>query len=1012
MRERLGSADLTILEEAWIQGDIGLAQWGVLPIWFRLKIATKGQIFKLLGEGFLPQAASEKLAGDTYSRVRHLIANNPHTPPHVLEKLADDEDRDVRLGVAHNPNCSADVRSRLAKDRIVWRLGVEKTFNLSPLALEELAKDASSSIRLSVARNPSTPSYVIGCLANDKDWQVRSAIAERSTCPGNVLVALARDPDYFIRSKVACNPSTPVHVLEDFWRTAEKWFSVDLAQNPSTPTHILEALSRDANYSVRRQLAENSNTPTHVLQTLNQEAGLGVGMRVALASNAHRSFEIFESLRNDPNKDVRCAVLRCKGLSSEALEILFQEAWDEGDWVGLLLNPGLSPKAVNVLLESLFNTPAVDSPWYQHELSLCTEEIRVAAGTGSVLSYPGKHPKKAILSGRALAPLMALCADSFIDMSRLAKVSESPDWLVRAAVARNSGTPAAFLEKLSSDAHRLVSALAGKAATNSRARQIGSEMPSLGVYDIESDFLLAAEEVIARVEEIEPDMSGRISILMAKDEMWSGRLSLSFLVAALDWFGVGCLSFESELNSCLSSSQIRHLWFVGLNSPSDRVRRSVAKLASCPSEILEQLLCDKKFSVRLAALNNPALDLSIRQRVTRSLAESKIEELIILLGLDEVPVDLLEILAASADPVVRQLVARNRHVSIPVLESLARDDVGMVRASVAQNPRTPLNILDCLAVDREMDVRINVAKNDRAPVHVLEILGLESSLDIRLAVAWNPNSPSHVLTALAIDVESVMCSFMDRNSQACLTPIQFLSEHMNDYVRSMNAQNTNAPAHVLEILAKDAVGWTRAAVAANIHTPPYLLEVLAKDHSSVVRRAVAFNLSAPPQVLDLCSRDAHSGVRRNVAGNPNAPIYILAKLVADEDNVVKERVAHNAKVRGFLFPELSRRPDESVGIACSGGIKSFGQQDSPNRYNQSEVEIIRRAVIRETHRQESVVAEEQINITRESLMRALKWLGYFSSKDDSNVLAKASRSNDWLVRLGAALHPNATDTVL
>jgi hypothetical protein len=83
---------------------------------------------------------------------------------------------------------------------------------------------------------------------------------------------------------------------------------------------------------VRNKNAQNPNTPTYVLAALIKEKNISGGMRVALASNAHRSDEIFQKLRNDSHKDVRSAVRRCKGLTSEALETLFQETRDEGDW--------------------------------------------------------------------------------------------------------------------------------------------------------------------------------------------------------------------------------------------------------------------------------------------------------------------------------------------------------------------------------------------------------------------------------------------------------------------------------------------------------------------------------------------------------------------------------------------------------------------------------------------------------------------------------------------------------
>ena len=86
--------------------------------------------------------------------------------------------------------------------------------------------------------------------------------------------------------------------------------------------------------------------------------------------------------------------------------------------------------------------------------------MAAAAKAQAVLSYFGKDPNKSVLAKRPLAPVMALCAGPFVEPSRIAKVAGSTDWLVRAAVARNPGTPPNLPKKLSTDAHPIVALLA------------------------------------------------------------------------------------------------------------------------------------------------------------------------------------------------------------------------------------------------------------------------------------------------------------------------------------------------------------------------------------------------------------------------------------------------------------------------------------------------------------------------------------------------------------------------
>jgi hypothetical protein len=131
----------------------------------------------------------------------------------------------------------------------------------------------------------------------------------------------------------------------------------------------------------------------------------------------------------------------------------------------MLKNPAIEPEFAGRLAGLLFDevNPQA-SPNYRRLLAKATAEVRTACEIGNLMHCCGKDPNKSVLARRPLAALMALCdSDSFIEPSRIAKVAASTDWLIRAAVARNPATPPNLLEKLSGDAHPLVSALAIRA---------------------------------------------------------------------------------------------------------------------------------------------------------------------------------------------------------------------------------------------------------------------------------------------------------------------------------------------------------------------------------------------------------------------------------------------------------------------------------------------------------------------------------------------------------------------
>ena len=89
---------------------------------------------------------------------------------------------------------------------------------------------------------------------------------------------------------------------------------------------------------------------------------------------------------------------------------------------------------------------------------------------------------------------MALCAGPFIEPARLVKVVVSTDWLVRAAVARNPGTPPNLIKKLSADTHPLVAALAKRALAP--IPEVSTTSDNLDAEDL--DLARAVAEVIKR----------------------------------------------------------------------------------------------------------------------------------------------------------------------------------------------------------------------------------------------------------------------------------------------------------------------------------------------------------------------------------------------------------------------------------------------------------------------------------------------------------------------------------
>jgi predicted DNA-binding WGR domain protein len=409
-----------------------------------------------------PAPVLEKLSKHSEKRLRHAVAENLATPVQILEALAEDADGDVRRAVARNPAMPVPVLEILAchSDRYI-QCAVAKNPSTPVPVLETLAENYDGLIRHSAATNPSVSVSILEILSKDNDKWIRSAVAENPSASLLVLETLARDSDDWVRYQVAKNPSASLLVLETLARDSDVTVRRAVAGNPSTTPGVLEKLSTDKDTYVKEAAISNPNTPLPAL--IKQVSAKAVGVRQALASQSHRSPEILHSLWKDTHDSVRQAVASCPGLTQAQLDEILQGCELESDLATLLVHPNMGVKSVECIFDKLFSIPAADSAWYQRKLAEASYEIRTAAQAENLTFYHGKDPNKAVLAKRALAPLMALCAGPFIEPARLVKVVGSTDWLVRAAVARNPGTPPNLLKKLSTDAHPLVAALAKKA---------------------------------------------------------------------------------------------------------------------------------------------------------------------------------------------------------------------------------------------------------------------------------------------------------------------------------------------------------------------------------------------------------------------------------------------------------------------------------------------------------------------------------------------------------------------
>ena len=96
----------------------------------------------------------------------------------------------------------------------------------------------------------------------------------------------------------------------------------------------------------------------------------------------------------------------------------------------------------------------------------------------------------------------------------------------------------------------------------------------------------------------------------------------------------------------------------------------------------------------------------------------------------------LRLLAADANPKIRESAASSYHLPDDVFEALAKDPDEGVRSVVARNESTPCDVLRSLASDPSERVRGFLAVNFFVPDDAMAQLADDSSRTVRELVRW------------------------------------------------------------------------------------------------------------------------------------------------------------------------------------------------------------------------------------------------------------------------------------
>lgn len=151
----------------------------------------------------------EALAECKDPEVKAALASNLRTPPWMLSLFALDRCKEVVLAAASNPGTPADFLQLLIKQVGHFTPEQQKQLHAAPNHpmdyLRELCR-INHEVALRLARNPSTPMYLLADLAHVGDAELRKAVASNPNISRVLLGVLSCDPVLEVCEEAVANP--------------------------------------------------------------------------------------------------------------------------------------------------------------------------------------------------------------------------------------------------------------------------------------------------------------------------------------------------------------------------------------------------------------------------------------------------------------------------------------------------------------------------------------------------------------------------------------------------------------------------------------------------------------------------------------------------------------------------------------------------------------------------------------------------------------------------------------
>ena len=730
-----------------------------------------------------------KLATGNDLDLKHLIAFNPNSPPEVLASLATRGNFNIHQIFISNPNTPAEVIDRLRNADKLYKAAMDAETSEAELAI--LAESEYATISEAVARNPHTLPLTLAKLTKDMRQASYCTVSEAAYYSLKWRIKNTEIPEDVLKEIININDC-----VEMYWT---------VLKHPNLSLNTLEHLAQHENYNIREAVARHPKVSIEILTTLAKDIRFHVAF--AVMKNPKTPESIMESLTEDIIKLSHHCIADVVKQPNIPLSLL--ERLSEGELTLGQIGVAANPKTPLAILEKFM-----------------TYELWFRIGE-------------------------AIASNPNIPLEMMERLADVKNYVTLIALVKNPQTPNHIIDKI--------------ADINSKINDLMAPLEDEDFrYKLDMEIVSNPKISIHLLERLAKSPYIHVRYSVAANKRTSVSILEELYLDNSNHFGLAHnpnlpLNMLQELIKSVDIYKNRMIVKNNLHTPSYileelasdldiELREAVAKHPNTPHHILSQLAADTVRSVRQAVAENPNLPPSLLSEVKTAYSNA----------INSTSSTELANLAASPWAYVHAVVASNPHTSSTTLEQLGDTkttnkskkvltQVFPTLLSLTENINTPSQTLERIYQSAFNNVRLleRIALHPHTPDTVLETLAKDTDLTVRHAVANNPHIPFEILVMLLQDSSK----FIRR-----LALRRYLGEYVEELPAVLNAYGKSSrpslsrfivllhpqtSTHLLIRHSRSPWWLERYAIAQNPNTPDSIRQRLAQDSIKLVRFANA-----------------------------------------------------------------------------------------------------------------------------------------------------------------------------